>query len=229
MNKKVSHAERRRLERQRKRVLNLAIIGGVSLIVIGFFAYLASRPVEIIEVASRSFPVPVDGLVIGEPDAPVLVEVYEDFQCPSCASFTENLEERILQNFVYNGTARFQFHNFAFIGQESLNASNAAMCANEQDRFWDFQAILFANQVGENQGAFSSRRIEAMAESLGLDMESWRACYDEQRYETAILDDVADGRSRGVTGTPTVFVEGVQVPADYQSISSAITLASGGQ
>jgi len=227
MSSKTSRAERRRLERQRKRILNIAIIGGVGLIVAGFFLYLSSRPIELVVPEDRSFPVPVDGLTVGDPNAPVLVEAFEDFQCPSCLRFTEDIEPLLFQNYIYTGEARFTFRHNPFIGVESMNAANAAMCASEQGMFWEYHDIIFANQLGENIGAYTEARLRAMAEEIGLDVGAWQDCYDSEEYQGVIDADLAESRSRGVTGTPTVFVNGVMLQSfDYQSIAIAIEQAA---
>ena len=62
-------------------------------------------------------------------------------------------------------------------------------CANEQDKFWEMHSILYANWNGENQGAFSSRRLQAMAESLGLDMDAFNSCFSANKYESEIQAD----------------------------------------
>lgn len=229
MSFKASRAEQRRKERQRKQILNITLFGGASLLVAAIFILLSNRPVDdLVQPGARSFPVPTDGLTIGDPAAPVLVEVFEDFQCPSCLRFTEDFEPLILQNFVYNGVARLTFRNYPFIGNESLKAAHGALCANEQGRFWDYHDWLFANQLGENIGAFADKRLEAMAEQMGLDLPAWQECFNAERYEDAIQADLADGRDRGVTGTPTVFVNGVMLPSfDYATVGAAITAAAG--
>jgi protein-disulfide isomerase len=228
MSTKLTNSERRRQERQRRRTLNIFIVAGGSLLIAAFILYLTLRPIDdLVEITSNNFPVPADGLTIGNPDALVLVEVFEDFQCPSCKQFSDDIKPRILQDFVFVGTARLQFRHNPFIGSDSTRAANAAMCANEQDRFWDYHDMLFANQLGENTGAFSGRRLEAMAELLGLDTETWSACYGAEDYEAAIQDDLDEARARGVTGTPTVFVNGLKLEsADYGVIAAAIAAAA---
>jgi protein-disulfide isomerase len=110
---------------------------------------------------------------------------------------------------------------------ESDQAANAAMCANEQDKFWEMQSILFANWNGENQGAFSNRRLQAMAESIGLDMDTFNNCFDANKYEAEIQADFDLGQQMGVSGTPAVFVNGQrvgqprQVPS-YEEITDAV-------
>jgi protein-disulfide isomerase len=89
------------------------------------------------------------------------------------------------------------------------------MCAAEQGRFWDYHDILFANWNGENQGAFLDKRLVAFAEALGLDMAAFNACFEENRYKAEIDQDLALGDELGVSGTPTVFVNGKQLTPGF--------------
>jgi protein-disulfide isomerase len=220
--------EQRRKERQRQQVRNILVIGGVALLAAAFFIWQAVRPVEITPITPKSLLSPVEGLSIGFPDAPVLVEAFEDFQCPSCLDFTVNIEPLLLQNFVEPGIARLVYRNYPFIGPESFNAANAALCANEQGRFWDYHDILFANQLGENRGAFGERRLIAMAESLGLEVVQFEACLDAETYDDLVQADFAEGRERTVVGTPSIFVNGQILPDyEYTTIAEAILTASG--
>ena len=215
MSQRLSRAERRRQERQRKQIRNIIIISGVALLVAAFFLWTSNRPLEDLNIPeARNSPVPMNGLTIGSPEAPVLVEAFEDFQCPSCLRFTEDIEPIIVQNYVNTGIARFQYRNFAFIGAESLAASQAAMCANDQGGFWAFHDTLYANQLGENIGAFSNRRLSAMAEQLGLDVDKWESCYNADTYQSFVLDEalnpfnvVHPGQRPRSTLTPSIALK----------------------
>ncbi len=231
MSTRSTRAERRRKERQRKQIRNILIFSGAALVVAAFFLFMSNRPVDdLADAPARNSPVAINEMTIGNPDAPVLVEAFEDFQCPSCLRFTEDFEPLILQNYVYTGVARLTFRYYPFIGAESFTASHAALCANEQGKFWEYHDILFANQLGENIGAYSSRRLEAMADKIGLDVDSWKACYDAEKYQAFIDSELADARNRGVQGTPTIFVNGQMLPSyDYQSVGFAIEQAATNQ
>ena len=228
MTSKLTNAERRRLERQRRRTLNIIVVSGISLIAAGLVLYIVLRPIDdLVEITPQTYPVPVDGLMIGNPDAPVLLEAFEDFQCPACKQFTDQIKQDVMEAFIFTGVARVHFRHNPFLGGESVQAANAAMCANDQDRFWDFHEMLFANQLGENIGSFSDRRLSAMADLLGLDMDAWSACYNSEAFEEAIQADLDEARSRGVTGTPTLFVNGEMLDSyDFNTIQTAINAAA---
>lgn len=200
--------EKRRKARQRQQILTISIVTGLALIFAALLIYPSVRPIgEIVEITPIGRQ-NADGLAIGDANAPILIEIFEDFQCPACRSFTENIEPTVVANYVDTGLARLIYRQNPFIGRESFQAANASMCANEQGRFWDYHDILFANQTGENIGAFSDRRLQAFAESLNLDMELFNECFQRNKYENNINEDLALSRGYGIRGTPTVVVNG---------------------
>ena len=224
-------------QEMQRRLLTIGLVTvGAALLVIAVVAPQFKSIGEIITVTPHSLPNP-DGTSLGDPNAPVTVDIFEDFQCPACQYFTESIEPLIIQNFVVPGKVYYVFHQYPFIdgagarnGGESDQAANASMCANEQDRFWDMQAIIFANWNGENQGNLNNRRLQAMAESLGLDMNSFNDCFNANKYEDDIQADFELGTDMGVSGTPSAFVNRQKIGQPgkiptYEEIAAAIELA----
>ncbi len=125
------------------------------------------------------------------------------------------------------GKVRFVFRHFAFIGDESLWAAEAAECANEQGRFWDYYDKLFEEQAGENIGAFSKENLKRFAAELGLDTKQFNRCLDSGKYSAKVQQETAQGRQKGVRGTPTLFVNGklIEGGGDYQILRAAIEAA----
>lgn len=235
------HERRAKMQReqQRRRLMLIGLIAlGASLVVLAVVLPQLLPAGAIITVTPAALP-NADGLSLGDPNAPATIDVFEDFQCSACVRFTQNTEPLVIQNLVATGKARYVFHNYPFLdgngagsNGESDQAANASMCANEQDTFWDMHSILYANWNGENSGAFNDRQLQAMAESIGLDMEAFNNCLDANTYESDIQADFELGQQMGVSGTPTVFVNSVrvggprQVPS-YQEIEQAVNAASG--
>ena len=108
---------------------------------------------------------------------------------------------------------RFEYKHFAFLGVESQRAAEASECANEQDMFWPYHDTIFLNQRGENQGFWSQRVLEEFAVKLGMDEAAFSECMDEGRYGDAIQAAYEVAGSRGVDHTPTVYVNGEEVPS----------------
>ena len=106
---------------------------------------------------------------------------------------------------------RFEYKHFAFLGAESEQAAEAAECAREQGQFWPYHDTLFANQRGENQGAFREDALKAFAAALGLDEAAFDQCLESGRYEDEVRSETAAGQQRGVRSTPTLFINGEKV------------------
>lgn len=167
-----------------------------------------------------------DGRALGPADAKVVVEVFEDFQCPACDVFSTQSQPQLVREFVDTGKIRFVYKDFAFLGPESLAASIAARCAGDQGLFWPYHEYLFANQKGENQGHFSKSFLTAIGAKVGVEPQKFSACLDSAAPKDATEAETAEGKKRGVAGTPTVFVndENLGFPA-YLDLKAKIEAA----
>jgi protein-disulfide isomerase len=205
----------RQQQRQRLILIGLVVLGA-TLVAFALIYPNVKSVGDIIVVTPAALP-NANGLTLGDPKAPATIDVFEDFQCPACKSFTEGTQPAVIQNLVATGKARYLFHNYPFIdgngvgGGESDQAANAAMCANDQSKFWDMQSTLYANWNGENQGNLSDRRLQAMAQAIGLDMNAFNTCFNANKYKADIQADFKKGQDMGVSGTPSVFVNGNSV------------------
>ncbi len=237
--KRQEHREKVERQRRRSRLMMIGLITlGAIIIVFAFVAPTLRGAGEIIAVTPQALPA-ANGLTLGNPDAPVTIDVFEDFQCPACQYYTESIETLIIQNLLSSGDVKYTFHNYPFIdgngaknNGESDEAANASMCANEQGKFWEMHSIIYANWNGENQGNLSDVRLRAMAESLTLDMNAFNDCFQSRKYQDDIQADFDLGQTMGVSGTPSVFVNGIKVGqpgkiASYQEIADAVNLALG--
>uniref|UniRef100_A0A831THW8 DsbA family protein n=1 Tax=Thermorudis peleae TaxID=1382356 RepID=A0A831THW8_9BACT len=166
---------------------------------------------------------PRDGRVLGDPNAPVLVVEWGDYQCPACLQFKQVLFPQLVQDYIATGKIRFEYRDFAFIGEESTLAAEAALCAQEQGKFWEYHDTLFANQRGENVGSFTSARLKRMAEIVGLDMGQFNSCLDSRRHQGEVEAMRQEGQGLGVNATPTFFVNGQKLQIRYyQDLLNAI-------
>lgn len=235
--KRQERREKMRNEAQRNRLVMIGlIVAGATLLILAV-VFTQKKAVEsVIAITPVDLP-NANGQTIGDPSAKVTIDVFEDFQCPACKQFSEQVEPLIIQNLVDTGKAKYVFHNYPFIdgdstasGGESDQAANAVMCANEQGKFWDMKSIMFTNWNGENQGGLSNARLEAMAKSIGLNMTDFNNCFDANTYKNDIQADFDLGKQMGVQGTPSVFVNGVRAGqpgyiASYQEIADAVEAA----
>ncbi|GAC1538763.1 MAG: hypothetical protein NVS3B12_24300 [Acidimicrobiales bacterium] len=162
----------------------------------------------------------------GSPTAGVLVEEYGDFQCPVCGQFHATVGPTI-QTLVDAGVIRFAFHPFAFIGPESVAAAAAAECAGDDGRYFAMWSQLYDNQFPENSGAITPDELVARARQAGVVTPSALQCIRSGTYKGWVRRVTDEGSRRGITATPTVFVNGVQLTdRSAQGLSAAVQAAT---
>ncbi len=114
----------------------------------------------------------------------------------------------IEEEFVTAGQVKIQSRPIAILGAESDLAAQAAECANDQGRFWDFYDTLYANYGGENSGTFVSDNLKRFAEALELDTGAFDSCLDSGKYASKVREDTDAARQMGIDSVPTIFVNG---------------------
>jgi protein-disulfide isomerase len=152
------------------------------------------------------------GRTLGRPDAPVRLIVWSDFQCADCRAFAQGTLPQLITGYVTAGRLRIEFRDLAVVGPESSAAAAAARCADQQDKFWPYHDVLFANQAAENSGQLGPKRLKEMADALGLDRTKFDACLPGGDLFNAISAETKQGQARG-SGVPvldfgTVVLEG---------------------
>lgn len=160
----------------------------------------------------------------GEPKAKVTVVEFADYQCPFCARFHTDVYKPLIKDYVDTGKVKFVFKNLAFLGQESTDAANAALCAKEQNKFWEFHDYLFENHGGENQGAFSIENLKSFAITLGLASEQFNQCLDSKKYQAQVDADQAEANKNGFNSTPSTAVGSTAIigAQPYSAFKTAI-------
>ena len=156
---------------------------------------------------------------INNPGAKVTIIEFSDFQCPFCSRYQQTVHPQLLKEYVESGQVNFVYKHSAFLGQESVWAAQAAECAADQGKFWDYHDLLFARQNGENQGAFNKDKLIGFATELGLDMTKFEPCLTNDETLARVQADTQEGQAAGVRGTPTFFING-QALVGAQPISA---------
>ena len=114
----------------------------------------------------------------------------------------------MLQSYIDSGKVNIVYKHSAFLGQESVWAAQAAECAADQGKFWEYHDLLFDKQNGENVGTFTKENLSSYAKGLGLDMAKFEPCLKNDETLQRVAADTNEGRQVGVTGTPTFFING---------------------
>jgi protein-disulfide isomerase len=209
--------QRRAAQARKKRLIwiagSTAVVAVLALIIVG--AALRSGGNDPVITASNAQR---DGRVLGDSTASVVITAWEDFQCPVCKAANSSVLQTIIQEYVDTGKAQLQYRYYSFLGNESVRAAEAAEAASAQGKFWEYHDALFTNQGAENSGAFSDDRLIQIAQQLGLNMDQFKQALDTNEYEDVVKAELQEGQSRGVTGTPTFFVNGEKV-TDWRDLA----------
>ena len=220
--------EQREKEKAREKRKRALIVGGsiVAVLaiaaVIGVVAANSGGSGGTSAAASPAGATGTDKLVIpsGATDAPSTLTVYEDFRCPACGQFEKNYRDTIhgLQD---SGQLKVEYHLVRIIdgnlgGTGSLNAGNAAACAQDQNKFREFHDVLYENQPSETDDKFAKKSylLELAGKVPGLKTAAFTACVNDATYDAWIkASNTAFGKS-GFNSTPTVLLNGKNIYAD---------------
>jgi len=192
-------------------VLLCAVVFVGTLIFVGpqFVQRFLPDPLQVAEELPREM---TQANTMGDPNAPVYIIEYGDFQCPYCLKFWSDTEPQLIEEYVNTGKVYFEYRSVgAFLGPESGWAAEGAYCAGDQGKFWEYHDTLFANWTGENVGDFTKDNLVKYARALKLNMEEFESCISTEKYKGKVEQDAADADANGVHATPTLFINGVRV------------------
>jgi len=148
-----------------------------------------------------------DDPILGNANAPVTVVEFADFQCPFCGRFFSDAFPQIKEKYITTGKVKFVYRDFPLSFHPFAQpAAEAAECANEQGKFWQYHDYIFAHQAD-----LSVANLKAWAGAVGLDTARFNSCLDSHKYAAEIKKDAADGQKAGVNGTPSTFINGRMV------------------
>jgi len=151
-----------------------------------------------------------DDPVKGNPDAPITIVEFSDFQCPFCAKFHSTTFPQLEANYIDSGKVKFVYRDFPIqsIHPNAVPAAFAAECADEQGMFWEYHDLVFENQKKWQglSGPIMVDTFEQYALELGLNASDFNTCFESGKYADEVTKDLQDGASYGITGTPGFFV-----------------------
>jgi protein-disulfide isomerase len=160
---------------------------------------------------------------LGDPDADVVVQAFEDFTCPHCATYKLEHFPTIREEYVAPGDVRYEHWDFPIPVDETWAVPVASAARGVGDREGDEAFFAFSSAAYESQGDYDGEAIGAAAEAADADPCAAMADAQFAAYEEASMDDREEGESMGLSGTPTIFVNGTAVDGyDASSIAAAI-------
>ena len=185
-------------------VLVVLAVGGAAIY------YKVQNKPKPIELAPGT-PLPTaEGHLRGDPNAPITIIEFADFECGGCGQFAALQGPDIKARLIDTGLANFRFYDFPLtsIHQNTLAAHLAASCAEDQGKFWEMHDKIFNGQMDWNSQATTNPRkvFDTYASELSLDMTAYNSCFDTQKNLPKIQANAAAGTERGVQSTPTLVV-----------------------
>ncbi len=237
LSKRQARREELRRRQRQQRIIVIASALVIVAVVVGLIIVPTIQATQnpggkITPITPKTYST-ADGTRLGNPEAKVKVEVFEDFKCSACRYYTKNVEPQVIANLAESGQILYIHHQYPFLDdastiKDSDRAALAALCAAAQNRYWEYKDLVFENMQGI-AGEFNDDRLFAFARALKLDLDEFKACYLERRFQSQIDADLALGQQMGVQGTPSVFVNGVNISPGkvptYQQILQAVQAA----
>ena len=208
--KRQEFREKRRRAEQRNRWIWIGVIIVGALLIAFVLIYPQLKPVSgIITADARTRP-NVNRNSTGNPNAPVKLTEFADYQCPYCKDYWTMTEPQVISAYVTTGKVLYTYRsagnwvsgNIGDGGFESQNSAMAAYCAADQNKFWEMHDALYTNVLGEDAGSFTDRRLQAIAQNIGLDMSTFNSCYSSKKYLDQVNQDYKDALASGIQGTP---------------------------
>ena len=198
----------------------IAVIAGVLIVVVVGIGQLGGKASGTFEDPVMAYPAALlDGSNIGKADAPVTLDVWEDYQCPVCARYSLTVEPVLVSQYATPGSLRIVHHDIGILGNpnvppadnESIIPARGAFCANEQGKYWDYAHWIYNNQDGENTGGFRRERVVAIATAAGVEPVAFNACLDGSAAAAAVDGRNAESAGLGINSTPTFYLGGQQI------------------
>ncbi len=224
-------AEMRRKEGER-RVQRVSALCGVLLVVVaGVGVGVQAARTDTGGPRPQAIDV-VEGVKIGSDNPRVIIEIFEDFQCPACRSFEDGAGP-VLADYADSDLVQERYHMIAFLDRESPNryssrSANAGYCAADAGVFQEFHGLLFANQPPEGTPGPSNDQLVELGRQVGATSQTFADCVRTEKYK-GFVSRATDGASKGgIVGTPTVLVDGEMLQQlDGSSLREAVSRALG--
>jgi protein-disulfide isomerase len=195
-----------RLNQQRRSRAIWIGIATIAALAVAAILIIPNLPVspENVQTPNTRVRTQVEGTSVGDPNAPVKVVEYSDFNCVHCKNFWVESEEQLVNDYIKTGKVYFQYVPMSFISPTSFTAAEAAYCAMDQEKFWEYHDYLFANYGAD----FTSPMLKAIAQQIGLDMSAYNSCFNSGKYQLKVQQDLQSAQSQGINSTPTFVVNG---------------------
>lgn len=142
----------------------------------------------------------------GNPDAPITIIEYGDYQCTFCYRFHQDTLKTLKAEYVDTGMVNIIFKDFVLNGEDSILAAHASHCANDQMKYWEYHDTIYDNWAGEKTGWVTRQALAGFAAELGMDAAAFEQCMDRDMYRQMIIDAYKTAQDAGIDATPTFLI-----------------------
>ncbi|MCH7876691.1 MAG: DsbA family protein [Thaumarchaeota archaeon] len=144
--------------------------------------------------------------ILGDPNAPITILEWGDYQCTFCYRFHENTLDIINNDFIKTGKVKLVFKDFPLNGPDSLLAAEASYCAEDQEKYWQYHDELYKNWGGEKTGWITRESLDRFAVTVNLDLVKFNTCLNEHKYQNRVITLHEFGKEIGIDATPSFLV-----------------------
>lgn len=183
----------------------LAIPVAIGVIAGIFAAVYFVKPQNAVDFTMQQL-LDIGSPIHGASSAPITIVEFGDYQCTFCYKFHQTGLEILTQEYIQSGKARLVFVDFPLNGPDSVLAAEAAHCANDQGKFWEYHDELYDNWDGERTGWINRDSLNEFAQTTNLDLEQFNACLDSEKYQQKVVDTYGFGQKIGIGATPSFLV-----------------------
>jgi protein-disulfide isomerase len=178
------------------------LIGIVAGMFLAFYPETESEP-SLLTVSNL-----IDGgsPILGNSNAPITILEWGDYQCTFCYKFHQNTLNMIQEDFINTGKVKLVFKDFPLNGPDSLLAAEAAYCAEDQEKYWQYHDELYKNWGGERTGWVTRGSLDNFAMTVNLDLKEFNKCLDEHKYQNKVNSIHEFGKEIGIDATPSFLV-----------------------
>lgn len=144
--------------------------------------------------------------IMGNSNAPITILEWGDYQCTFCYKFHQNTLNIINEDYIKTGKVKLVFKDFPLNGPDSLLAAEAAYCAQDQGKYWQYHDELYKNWGGERTGWVNREALDTFGKTINLDLSQFNKCLDEQKYQEKVISLHEFGKEIGIDATPSFLV-----------------------
>ena len=144
--------------------------------------------------------------IMGDPDAPITILEWGDYQCTFCYKFHQDTMDIINEEFIKTGKVKVIFKDFPLNGPDSKLAAESSYCAHDQGKYWEYHDQLYENWAGERTGWITREALSEFAKSINLDTAEFNKCLNESKHENKINSIYEFGKQIGIDATPSFLV-----------------------